>query len=102
MQCPYGLYADGRIASTAAVGKEGLKLQLAADPHIIQAGEVGVAGVVGAQHAPLTPLLCQQLVILFPVEDVSFVEIHHISQMSAQIEECEEKKLLIWCNMRRD
>lgn len=84
----------GRIASTAAVGEEVLNLQLPGAQHLIPAGgvaeaEVTVAGVVRVEHAPATPLSCQQLVILYLVEDVSFVEIHHILQMSALIEECD-------------
>lgn len=103
---PLCLDADGRIASTAAVGEEVLNLQLPGAQHLIPAGgvaeaEVTVAGVVRVEHAPATPLSCQQLVILYLVEDVSFVEIHHILQMSALIEECDRRSSSFWCHLSR-
>lgn len=83
--------ADGRIASTAAVGEEVLNLQEPPAQPLIPAGGVAEAEAVvaGVEYGPLTLLSCQQLVILYLTEDVSFVEIHHILQMSVLVEECD-------------
>ena len=54
--------------------------------------EVEVAVPVRAEDGwPSTPLSYHQLVILYLVEVVSFVEIHHILQMSVLIEECDQR-----------
>ena len=73
--------AVGRIASTVALEEEMFSVQTVLPQRLIPAGMVAMAEVARVQHTLRLGLLCQQLVIQYPVGSALSVVIHHTLQM---------------------